>query len=238
MEFIVDREGGHYFIEMNTRLQVEHPVTEMITGLDLVEWQLRIAAGEPLPLKQSDVVFEGHAIEARLYAEDPSQHFAPQTGRIVHWQPQRALRPGIRIDDGIVQGSIVTPHYDAMVAKIIAHGRDRDDAIRRLAAALRDTPLLGIVNNGRFLRELVEHEDFRGARLHTGTLDEWDAQGHALMRAEPPGDVAWCLAAALLCGDGGWRPASGPTRSPTGSGSGGWPPTSGCTGSTPRASRG
>jgi len=210
VEFIVDRELEHYFLEMNTRLQVEHPVTEAITGLDLVEWQLRIAAGEPLPLQQHEIVFSGHAIEARLYAEDPYAGFAPQTGRIVHWQPARALRDGMRIDDGIAESGTVSPYYDAMVAKLIAHGRDRDDAIRRLAAALDETPLLGLKNNGRFLRELVTHEAFRGATMHTGMLDEWAAHGEPLLQRPAPSDEAWSLAAALIAygGGPGWRPTS------------------------------
>jgi geranyl-CoA carboxylase alpha subunit len=210
VEFIVDRELKHYFLEMNTRLQVEHPVTEMITGLDLVEWQLRIAAGEALPLRQDEISFSGHAIEARLYAEDPYAGFAPQSGRIVHWQPALALRDGVRIDDGIAEGGTVSPYYDAMVAKVIAHGRDRDDAIRRLAAALDDAPLLGPKNNGRFLRELITHEAFRGATLTTGTLDDWAARGEPLLQRRTPSDEAWSVAAALLASGGGqgWRPAS------------------------------
>src|SRR5664279_2751707 len=162
VEFIVDEQLKHYFLEMNTRLQVEHPVTEMITGLDLVEWQLRVAAGEPLPLTQEQVQFSGHAIEARLYAEDPYAGFAPQTGTVLHWQPQRAAaQAGIRIDAGIAEGGTISPWYDPMVAKVIAHGRDRGDAIRRLMAALEDAPLLGVTNNARFLRDLIDHADFR-----------------------------------------------------------------------------
>jgi len=189
VEFIVDADMRHYFLEMNTRLQVEHPVTEMITGLDLVEWQLRVAAGEPLPLRQHEIRFDGHAIEARLYAEDPYDGFKPQTGRIAGWRPERA---GIRIDHGISEGDEITPYYDAMVAKLIVHGRDRDDAIRRLAAALEAAPLLGVVNNGRFLRDLVRHPEFREAQLHTARLDEW-----ALERPRPQ-EADWLLAAALL----------------------------------------
>ncbi len=126
VEFIVAPDLRHYFLEMNTRLQVEHTVTEMITGLDLVEWQLRVAAGEALPLRQEEIVFSGHAIQARLYAEDPYSGFAPQTGPVLHFQPDAALRPGLRVDSGIVQGGTVTPFYDPMLAKVIAHGRDRD----------------------------------------------------------------------------------------------------------------
>ena len=211
VEFIVDAEMKHYFLEMNTRLQVEHPVTEMITGLDLVEWQLRVAAGEPLPLKQEEIRFEGHAIEARLYAEDPYDGFTPQTGRIDYWRPELALQPGLRIDHGIQEGGEVSPYYDAMVAKLIVHGRDRADAIRRLAAALEDAPLLGPLNNGRFLRDLIQHPEFRGAQLHTTRLDEWAAQDEALLTRPQPSEEDWLLAAALLAlgeGEAQPRPAS------------------------------
>ncbi len=219
VEFIVDAQLQHYFLEMNTRLQVEHPVTECVTGLDLVEWQLRIAAGEPLPLQQHEVPLQGHAIELRLYAEDPYAGFVPQTGPVLHWRPEAALRGrrpgsaafgGLRIDDGILEGGTVTPYYDAMVAKLIAHGRDRDDAIRRLRAALADAPLVGPVNNGRFLRDLLDSPAFRGAQMHTGLLDDWSAGGEPLLQRPQPGDEDWALAAALLAlRDGaGHRPAS------------------------------
>jgi len=218
VEFIVDAEGRHFFLEMNTRLQVEHPVTEFVTGLDLVEWQLRIAAGEPLPLKQHEVRFSGHAIEARLCAEDPYDQFLPQTGRILHWQPGTALAaanpagrpPSLRIDDGIAEDREIGPHYDAMVAKLIVHGRDRDDAIRRLVAALEDAPLVGPRSNARFLRDLLRHDDFRGGRLHTSLIDEWAAGGDALLHRPQPDEEAWLAAALLLTTDPAdpWRPAS------------------------------
>ncbi|MBK9020588.1 MAG: carbamoyl-phosphate synthase subunit L [Sulfuritalea sp.] len=205
VEFIVDAQLRHYFLEMNTRLQVEHPVTEMITGLDLVEWQLRVAAGEALPLRQDQIRFEGHAIEARLYAEDPYAHFAPQTGTVLHFRPEDALRPGVRIDAGIVEGGRVSPHYDPMLAKVIAHGRDRDDAIRRLIAALEDAPLLGVANNGRFLRDLLDHERFRGATMHTALLDEWSAADETILQQPQPSEADWQLAAALFAGKPAWR---------------------------------
>jgi geranyl-CoA carboxylase alpha subunit len=210
VEFIVDADLKHYFLEMNTRLQVEHPVTECITGLDLVEWQLRVAAGDPLPLVQEAVRFTGHAIEARLYAEDPYAGFAPQTGRVLHWRPDEALRPGVRIDSGIAEGGQVTPFYDAMVAKVIAHGRDRADAIRRLTAALEDAPLVGLRNNGRFLRDLLAHPAFGEARMHTTMLDDWASQREPLLVAPDVGDATWRLAAAVFASrDGGsQRPAS------------------------------
>jgi geranyl-CoA carboxylase alpha subunit len=216
VEFIVDTAGRHFFLEMNTRLQVEHPVTECITGLDLVEWQLRVAAGEPLPLTQEQIRFSGHAIEARLYAEDPYDGWKPQTGRIVDWRPEQAVDPGdparggIRIDHGIRTGDEITPWYDAMVAKVIAHGRDRADAVRRLTRALEDAPLFGLRHNGRFLRDLLSHPQFTAAQLTTTRLDEWAAGGEPLLQRPTPPDAAWRIAAAVLGGKpvDGVRPAS------------------------------
>ena len=205
VEFIVDARMQHHFLEMNTRLQVEHPVTECITGLDLVEWQLRVAAGEPLPLRQEDVRFDGHAIEARLIVEDPYDHWTPQTGRIAGWRPEDA---GIRVDHGIAAGSEVTPYYDAMVAKFVAHGRDRADAIRRLTRALEDAPLIGPRNNGRFLRDLLHHPQFAAAQLTTTRLDEWAASGEDLLQRPEPADWTWRVAAAAWAGASGDRPAS------------------------------
>lgn len=210
VEFIVDAELKHYFLEMNTRLQVEHPVTEAITGLDLVEWQLRVAAGGALPLRQEQIQFSGHAIEARLYAEDPYEAFAPQTGRIIGWAPQRA-QADVRVDAGIQEGDEVSPFYDAMVAKLIVHGRDRDDARRRLSAALEDLPLLGLRNNGRFLRDLLQHPDFAEARMDTGTLDAWAQAGAALVQRPQPQHRDWLIAAglmALAAGPASARPIS------------------------------
>ena len=195
VEFIVDADRRHHFLEMNTRLQVEHPVTECVTGLDLVEWQLRVAAGEPLPLGQAEIRFEGHAIEARLVAEDPYEQWAPQTGRILGWRPDDA---GVRIDHGIAEGDEVTPYYDALLAKLVVHGRDRDDAIRRLVRALDEAPLFGPRTNARFLRDLVGHPDFRQARLTTTWIDE---AAPDLQRPLPP-DEAWRIAAAVLGGQG------------------------------------
>ena len=207
VEFIVDADLKHYFLEMNTRLQVEHPVTEMVTGFDLVEWQLRIAAGEPLPVRQPEIQLQGHSIEARLYAEDPYAGFAPQTGTVRWWRPQRAIQAGARIDDGIAEGSEISPFYDPLLAKVIVHGRDRADAIRRLRAALRNAPLLGLRNNGRFLADLLDHPAFRNATMTTSLIDEWQAGGAALLQAPLPDDAAWCVAAAALALQGGanWR---------------------------------
>ena len=199
VEFIVDAELRHYFLEMNTRLQVEHPVTECVTGLDLVEWQLRVAAGEPLPLQQGDIRFTGHAIEARLYAEDPYDGWKPQTGSITGWAPEAC---DIRIDHGIASGGEVTPYYDAMVAKFIAHGRDRADAIRRLTRALEEVPLFGPRNNGRFLRDLVNHPSFAASTMTTSLLDEWQQGGEPLLTRPAPSDEAWRIAAALRARNG------------------------------------
>jgi geranyl-CoA carboxylase alpha subunit len=210
VEFIVDEQMQHCFLEMNTRLQVEHPVTECITGLDLVEWQLRIAAGELLPLKQEQVRFSGHAVEVRLYTEDPYAQWRPQTGRIVHWRPDAARADGTRVDDGITEGATITPYYDAMVAKLIAHGRDRADAVRRLVAALDASPLLGVRNNGRFLRDLLRSDAFTRAEITTTLLDEWSAAGAAIVQRPEPDDAAWLIAAAARAtrAGTGWRPAS------------------------------
>ncbi|PJF03055.1 acetyl/propionyl/methylcrotonyl-CoA carboxylase subunit alpha [Acinetobacter seifertii] len=155
VEFLLDASGAFYFLEMNTRLQVEHPVTELITGLDLVEWQLRVANGEQLPLQQHELMLNGHAIEVRLYAEDPRQDFLPQTGKVLRWQP--ATLPNVRIDHGMLATDEVSPFYDPMVAKVIAYGKNREDAIRLLARAVDDCVLLGVNSNKQFLVNLLRH---------------------------------------------------------------------------------
>jgi acetyl-CoA/propionyl-CoA carboxylase biotin carboxyl carrier protein len=154
---------------MNTRLQVEHPVTELVTGVDLVEQQLRIAAGEPLAIAQSDVRLTGHAIEARVYAESPERGFLPSTGEVLAWRTPSG--EGVRVDAGIREGQEVTADYDPMIAKVIAHGADRAEAIDRLDAALADTVLLGVESNVAFLRALLAHPDVRAGHLDTGLID-------------------------------------------------------------------
>jgi geranyl-CoA carboxylase alpha subunit len=144
VEFLTDKDKNFYFLEMNTRLQVEHPVTELITGLDLVAWQLKVVAGETLPLEQKDITLTGHAMEVRLYAEDPRNQFMPQTGDILKWQLPKT--EGIRLDHGIREGQTISSHYDPMLAKVISYGSNRDEARRRLACAVEDTVLLGINN--------------------------------------------------------------------------------------------
>ena len=199
VEFIADANLNIYFLEMNTRLQVEHPVTEMVTGLDLVEWQLRVAAGEPLPLRQDQISLRGHAIEARLCAEDPYDGFRPQTGTVL-----RTPRPqhGIRIDTGVEEDSEVSPYYDSMVAKVIAYGRDRGEATRRLACALEDEPLLGFPTNQQFLAQLLRSREFHDASLATNTLDAWFEAQPLLFKRPAPATEVWALAAALYADRG------------------------------------
>jgi 3-methylcrotonyl-CoA carboxylase alpha subunit len=172
VEFIVDgghglRPDGFWFMEMNTRLQVEHPVTEAVTGEDLVEWQLRVAAGEPLPKTQGQLTLTGHAFEARLYAEDPARGFLPATGRLTHL----AFPGDARIETGVRAGDTITPHYDPMIAKVIVHGHDRATALARLGRALDDTLVAGSTTNLAFLARLARHPEFRQARLDTGIID-------------------------------------------------------------------
>nr|WP_246188519.1 biotin carboxylase N-terminal domain-containing protein [Nitratireductor arenosus] len=207
VEFIVGADRQHHFLEMNTRLQVEHPVTEMVTGIDLVEWQLRVAAGEPLPLREEDIDFYGHAIEARLYAEDPADGFRPQSGEILFWQPQVGTgEAGIRIDSGVAAGDRVSPHYDPMIAKLVAHGRNRDEAIDRLVRALRARPLFGLTTNRGFLIDLLEGGDFRQGGVTTGFIDGLLGSGRAAMGAQALQDWHFALAGAVLAlhVDGDW----------------------------------
>lgn len=174
VEFIADVTNGlsagqFYFMEMNTRLQVEHPVTEMITGLDLVEWQLRVASGEPLPLSQDDITINGHAVEARLYAEDPARNFLPQTGNLVRLDFPNAQ--GLRIDSGVQAGDTISSHYDPMLAKIIAHGATRSESIHRLSAALAATIIDGCNTNLVFLNGITRSSAFASGDIDTGFIE-------------------------------------------------------------------
>jgi geranyl-CoA carboxylase alpha subunit len=208
VEFIVTPSSEHFFLEMNTRLQVEHPVTEAVTGLDLVEWQLRVARGEPLPLAQEQIAFRGHAIELRLNAEDPWDHhnpWAPQTGPVLGFDPAPAEALGARVDHGIAPGQVVTPHYDSMLAKFIVHAPTRDEAIARARRALAVAPLFGPTVNARFLADLLGHETFAAARLHTAALDHWQAEPeHPLFQRPEAPEAAWAAAAAWFA-EGGIR---------------------------------
>ncbi|HET8937477.1 MAG TPA: biotin carboxylase N-terminal domain-containing protein [Polyangiales bacterium] len=199
VEFMLDSEHNYHFLEMNTRLQVEHPVTELVTRLDLVALQIRIAEGQPLPLAQADVQLRGHAIEARLYAEDAYAGFRPQTGRITHFFSDHALQqPDVRIDSGIQPGSVVTPYYDAMLAKVMAYGTTRTEAIRKLLRALEDAPLFGLTTNARFLLDLLRTQEFAQSQLHTATLDHWTEQNAPLCQRPAVPETAWALACAVL----------------------------------------
>ena len=208
VEFLLDDRGTLAFLEMNTRLQVEHPVTELVVGRDLVADQLRIAAGEPLDVRQSDVRASGHAVEVRLYAEDAEAGFLPATGRVV--EIEWPSGEGIRVDAGIDVGDEVGGRFDPLLAKIIAAGPTRDEALDRLAGALDATRVLGVVTNLRFLRWIVRHPVVRQGQVRIDTLDRiWPPEGSEAMPMMP--DVAWRTAAARLSareGDpwgGGWR---------------------------------
>ncbi|MEM6354489.1 MAG: biotin carboxylase N-terminal domain-containing protein [Pseudomonadota bacterium] len=220
VEFIVDgarlatgADDCFFFMEMNTRLQVEHPVTELVTGLDLVEWQLRVAAGEPLPLTQDAIPLRGHAVEARLYAEDAGRDFMPQTGLIERLTLPDA--PGIRVDAGVREGDTVSPHYDPMIAKIVASGPTRAAAFARLGEALAETHVSGLVTNADFLARLAALPDMLEARLDTGMIAR---AGEALHGTPEPTAAELALAAAAVTGQlgadhplTGWR-AWGPSR--------------------------
>ena len=200
VEFIVgDRfaqDGSFYFMEMNTRLQVEHPVTEMITGQDLVEWQLRVASGEPLPLRQDQLDIRGHALEARIYAENPEQDFLPSTGRLLHLaRPAESLN--VRVDTGFEQGDEITPYYDPMIAKLIVWDVDRHAALARMRQALADYRIVGVVNNIGFLSRLVACPAFANADLDTGLIERSRALLFPLP-SEPPNSVFFVAAVAGL----------------------------------------
>jgi 3-methylcrotonyl-CoA carboxylase alpha subunit len=170
VEFIANQDGTFYFMEMNTRLQVEHPVTEMITGQDLVEWQLVVAAGGRLPLTQDQLRIDGHAVEVRLYAEDPARNFLPSTGTLVHLRlPEEG--PHVRVDTGVRQGDVVTPFYDPMIAKVIVHDRDRTSAMRRMAALMGETEVVGVMTNAALLKALCSHPAFVGGEVDTGFIE-------------------------------------------------------------------
>jgi 3-methylcrotonyl-CoA carboxylase alpha subunit len=228
VEFIVEQPGGYehpeqmrfYFMEMNTRLQVEHPVTEAITGLDLVEWQLRVAAGEKLPLQQADLKIHGHAIEARICAENPDNQFLPATGRLdVYRKPAHLAfeRGSIRFDDGVREGDAISPFYDSMVAKLIVHGATRAEALAKMDAALAATRIVGLATNVQFLRHVVRSGAFLAARLDTALIPR---EAAVLFKQDKVGRnlaVAAAVAQTLVhekAGEGrdpfsrtdGWRP--------------------------------
>jgi len=214
IEFIVDgsgplREDGFWFMEMNTRLQVEHPVTESITGFDLVEWQIRIAAGEPIPVAQSQIRIQAHSVEVRLYAEDPANGFLPVAGKLhdVHFSTHA------RVDTGVVSGDTITPFYDPMIAKIITSAENRDAAIRTMATALKETHIAGTATNLDFLSALVEHDEFVAGTMDTGLIEK-DLEGLLPPEADTQHErMLACLILSNLLGNddvklhdtAGWR---------------------------------
>ena len=207
VEFIANQDGSFYFMEMNTRLQVEHPVTEMITGTDLVEWQLRVAFGEPLPKKQSELAIHGHAIEARIYAENPEKGFLPSIGTLRHMDTPQAVNfelggvagvepAAVRIDSGVREGDAISPFYDPMIAKLIVWGADRTQALARLSQALAEFQIVGLATNIAFLKRLVEGQAFATADLDTGLIERNGATLFPPLRPAPAGALA--LAAVSL----------------------------------------
>jgi 3-methylcrotonyl-CoA carboxylase alpha subunit len=218
VEFIAEPDGRFYFMEMNTRLQVEHPVTEMITGLDLVEWQLRIAAGEKLPLTQERLSISGHAVEARIYAEDPARGFLPAAGRISHLR-EPAASGHVRVDSGVREGDEVGVHYDPMIAKLIAWDADRASALRRLRRALSEFEIAGLATNISFLSRLTAHRAFAGADREPALLDTGLIERHRaelfLEPAPAPDDVlALAVLSDLLRIDDQARSAAASSRDP------------------------
>lgn len=199
VEFVVDENGRFYFLEMNTRLQVEHPITELVTGLDLAVWQIRIANGETLPFTQDEIVQRGHALECRVYAEDPANNFLPSIGKISFYQ--RPEGPGVRVDDGIESGSQVSPFYDPMLAKVITSGYDRAEAVRKMERALAETAVLGVITNIPYLLAILAEAQFQLGQTSTNYIQEnmADWQPAATLT-----EVDWLAVAAVefLMGEG------------------------------------
>ncbi|WP_434597093.1 acetyl/propionyl/methylcrotonyl-CoA carboxylase subunit alpha [Pseudomonas sp. R4-76] len=195
VEFLLDARGEFFFMEMNTRLQVEHPVTEAITGLDLVAWQIRVARGEALPITQEQVPLNGHAIEVRLYAEDPANGFLPATGRLALYR-ESAAGPGRRVDSGVEEGDEISPFYDPMLGKLIAWGEDREQARLRLLSMLDEFAIGGLKTNINFLRRIIAHPAFAAAELDTGFIPRYQEQ--LLPAPQPLSDAFWSAAAQAL----------------------------------------
>ena len=211
VEFIANQDGSFYFMEMNTRLQVEHPVTEMITGLDLVEWQLRVACGEALPKKQEELTINGHALEARIYAENPEKGFLPSIGRLMHMHAPLAeefssKREGgnvaaggyVRIDSGVREDDAISPFYDPMIAKLIVWGGNREEALARMAQALSEYRIVGLATNVAFLKRLVESRPFSSADLDTGLIERHHESLFPPPQASPMQALALAAAALLM----------------------------------------
>ena len=221
VEFIMTGASDFYFMEMNTRLQVEHPVTEMVTGLDLVEWQLRVASGEPLPLTQTQLKLDGHAIEARIYAEHPARGFLPSTGTLKHLRMPEGVefaigspgvagsRAAVRIDSGVREGDTITPYYDPMIAKLIVHGATRAEALARMSRALRACEVVGPHTNVEFLQRIVTSEPFSSGDLDTGLIERHHAALFAPVQ-KPFREAVALACAALLTREGGTAHGASP----------------------------
>jgi 3-methylcrotonyl-CoA carboxylase alpha subunit len=218
VEFIMTGSSQFYFMEMNTRLQVEHPVTEMVTGLDLVEWQLRVASGEPLPLTQEQLKLDGHAIEARIYAEHPARGFLPSTGTLKHLRMPEGveftigadnMRAPVRIDSGVREGDTITPFYDPMIAKLIVHGADRAEALARMSRALRACEVVGPHTNVEFLQRIVTSEPFSTGDLDTGLIERHHNALFAPVK-KPFREALALACAALLTREGGTAHGASP----------------------------
>lgn len=197
IEFLLDKNNDFYFMEMNTRLQVEHPVTEMITRQDLVEWQLKIACREHLPLKQEELNIDGHAIEVRIYAEDPENQFLPSTGKLLCLQTPKE-NSYVRIDTGFVQNDTITPYYDPMMAKLIVWGESRDSAIQRLSHVLEDYYVIGVKNNISFLKKIIQHPEFKAGHLSTHFIEKHRTDLHQSLDASENSLVSAYLTLACL----------------------------------------
>jgi acetyl-CoA carboxylase, biotin carboxylase subunit len=214
LEFLVDAEGQPYFLEMNTRLQVEHPVTEMVTGVDIVKWQVRIAAGQPLTFRQEDLAQRGHAIECRVYAEDPDLGFLPSPGRIEILRAPGG--PGIRDDSGVYEGWEVPIHYDSLLSKLVAHGSDRPEALARLRRALDEYRLLGIRTTLPFFQRVLRHPAFLAGDFDTSFVDQAFAAG------APPSDSPWGMAALAAALQAFRERQASPPGPPAGGAASGW----------------
>ena len=196
VEFVLDPDGHFYFLEVNTRLQVEHPITELVTGLDFVRWQIEVAEGRPLPLTQSAVACVGHAVEVRVYAEDPATGFLPASGRLELWREPTGK--GIRVDTGVRSGDTVSIYYDPLLAKISAHGADRDEALRRLEYALGQTVLLGVRNNLEYLRAVLAHPAHRAGLLSTAFVERYASELLTPAATPTPAELPLAPLAAVL----------------------------------------
>jgi acetyl-CoA carboxylase biotin carboxylase subunit len=211
VEFLVDRDRRFYFLEMNTRLQVEHPVTELVTGLDLVQLQIRLATGERLSLRQEDIAWRGWAMECRIYAEDPDNHFYPSPGTVT--QLERPLGPGVRLDSGIYLGWTVPVEYDPLLAKLAVWAGSRHEAVARMLRALEEYIVGGIKTNVGFFHQVFEDERFRQGRLHTGFIDEFFAVRRPLQAVIDP-DIEAVVALVAAVHALRPKPAAGGDRTP------------------------